>query len=203
MTIAYRAHHETSLREQSLFRIVLNAMARPGTIFEVVNVEMDGPASLSAASAAVALVLLDSDVTYSCNQIGEDAAFFIATQTLARSTSTAEADFVFVNGGLSAVRHIESAKAGTLLDPESSAMLIASVGSLSPAAHEGGRPIRLTGPGIESEAVFYANGLHDGFVSAVASKNAVFPLGIDVLLTCSVSSQATRVVAIPRTARFV
>jgi alpha-D-ribose 1-methylphosphonate 5-triphosphate synthase subunit PhnH len=198
------AQFQRSIREQSHFRALLNAMARPGTICELTDTEIDHPAALDAAAVAVALALLDADVTYSCSHLGEDADRFIARRTSAKSVPAVDANFIFVDAASpTAIARIENADSGSALEPEASATIIAAVHDLSQTAHAGTKAIRLTGPGIESESVVYVSGPVEAFVNAVAAKNATFPFGVDVLMTCAPAGRPARVVAIPRTARFV
>jgi phosphonate C-P lyase system protein PhnH len=204
LIVTNTAHYQRSIREQSHFRIFLNAMARPGTVYELTDVETDCPAALDAASAAVALLLLDAEVTYSCSTLGEDVERFIARRTHAGSAPVAFADYIFADAASpSAVAVIENANPGSALDPETSAMLVASVPDVSCTPHDGATAVRLAGPGIETESVFYLGGHVEDFVRAIAAKNASFPLGLDVLMTCSRPGEPGRVVAVPRTARFL
>lgn len=78
---------------------------------------------------------------------------------------------------------------GTEISPEFGATVIVQLAEL-----ESGAPLRLTGPGIESQRLI-APRLPPALLDTV-NRPQRFPLGLDILLTCG-----DRLLAIPRTTR--
>jgi alpha-D-ribose 1-methylphosphonate 5-triphosphate synthase subunit PhnH len=82
---------------------------------------------------------------------------------------------------------LASLRQGSYDEPETSALLILQV-----ASFEGGRRVRLSGPGIETAALLDLP-MDDSFIREWTAQRRRSPLGVDVLL-CA----AERVAALPR-----
>ena len=174
---------------QATFRTLLDAMARPGTIGSIAA-EPEAPAPLDAATAAIALCLFDHDTQV---WLGDGIAGLAVYEyfrfhcgcPLIKSALAADFAVCLASAGMPPLTQFD---AGTDEFPDGSATLVVQVPAL-----EGGRGIRLTGPGIEREAHLSVAGVPDYFWAARRDQQAIFPRGIDVVFTCG-----ERLVALPR-----
>jgi alpha-D-ribose 1-methylphosphonate 5-triphosphate synthase subunit PhnH len=179
---------------QAVFRVLLDALARPGTTgwIEAMSGDSSMVANTSSAPAAAvaALLTLGDYATPIWLQRRDDAlASTIRFHTGAPLVDKPEhAAFAYID----TPSELPSPDAFALGDPESperSATLLIRVDAL-----DGGRPLTLTGPGIETSASIAPVGIPDDFWRARAALAPVFPCGIDCYLVCG---QA--VLGIPRT----
>lgn len=175
---------------QSVFRRVMNAMARPGTIETVVG-NVDGPMFLTPAAAALALTLCDHDtpVWLDRNLAGEtQIAAWLRFQTGAPVTNdTRQAAFAFLSAAETLPSFDQFAQ-GTPDYPDRSTTLIVQVDTLTE-----GPSVILTGPGIHGTAMLKCGALPPDFVERMRANRASFPLGVDLVLVCG-----TQLVALPR-----
>ncbi|MEM7640894.1 MAG: phosphonate C-P lyase system protein PhnH [Pseudomonadota bacterium] len=163
------------------FRTLMQAMARPGTIHDLSAPAPDG---LSPAAAATLLVLADptTPVWLPPNaQAAHDWLVFHTGAPAGRRT-----DATFAAGPWSALAPLSDWPIGPPDYPDRSATLIVEVPTLDTPGP------RLTGPGIETDATLP---LPDP--RAFAANAALYPQGVDVILTCG-----TRIAALPRSTRI-
>lgn len=178
---------------QRCFRAVLDALARPGRIVELGELPAP-PAGLGASQSAVLLALADIDTPVWLPPALRDAeaGHYLRFHCGCRlATSLADAVFV-VPAALDALPVLDALRLGEPEFPDRSATLIVEVDDL---AADG--PIRLTGPGIESEARLAVAGWRAATTDLLRENRRRFPLGVDLLLTCG-----NRVVGLPRTVRI-
>ena len=178
------------LDSQRVFRMVLDAMAHPGTVVEIPGPEA-APAPLHLAAAAVCLALVDFDTPLwlDAGAATEDTREFLRfycgcplvdAPRLARFALIAKAE---------AMPELSRFDWGTDESPDSSATLVVQVSALT-----SGQGRRLTGPGIDGESLLEVEGLPSRFWSGRRENHALFPRGVDVLLTAG-----RRLAALPRT----
>lgn len=177
---------------QRTFRSLLNAMARPGAIAEVA-VNVTAPAPLSPAATAIALTLFDHDTPVWLDETAtSDGALSLLTFhcgcPITADPMTASFAVIAQPAGMPSLDRFSP---GSDAYPDGSTTLVIDLPSL-----DGGQAIRLTGPGIERSAKIAPAGLPDGFWDWMASNRAVFPLGVDLILT----SKATAI-CLPRTTK--
>ncbi len=172
-----------SLGSARAFRAILEAMARPGTIWPVAGAHP--PAPLSPAAGVALLTLVDGTTPLhlaggaDCAAVREWCAFHLGAPLVGA------AEAVFAVGSWAALSPVSRFAIGQPDYPDRSATLIVEVERLDTDGP------RLTGPGIAGEArlslpetaVFRAN-------------RALFPLGFDCLFTCG-----DRIAALPRSTR--
>jgi len=181
------------LGSQSIFRDMLDAMAHPGTIRHVDDLICGTPESLPRAAAACLLTLVDYDTPVWLSSEFADIQKWLAFHTGAPlAVSHRNARFAVVSGQ-SYAPALTDFPLGDDRYPDLSATVIVICTSL-----EGGRPIRLTGPGIEIESLIAPQGLHDRFWAIHRDNNAQFPLGCDVILVAG-----AQFLALPRSVRSV
>lgn len=177
---------------QACFRVLLDALARPGTPYTI-DVELDDDAQRQwpAAAFAAMLTLADFSTPVWLQRRDEALAQAIRFHTGAPLTDEpAAAAFAYIadSAGLPAP---DLFSLGTPEEPQGSATLLIRVEAL-----EGGRPLTLSGPGIRSNARVSPVGVADTFWRARAALAVQAPCGIDCYLFCGRS-----VIGIPRTAR--
>ncbi|MFZ2099581.1 MAG: phosphonate C-P lyase system protein PhnH [Oricola sp.] len=179
---------------QTVFRAVMDAMARPGTVQEIAT-EASPPASLNAVAAAVILTLADSDTPLwlDSDLARSDAVRgWIAFHTGAPVTTTpSEAAFALVTNAAS-VPPLTGFALGTQEYPDRSTTVILQVGSLT-----GGSALTLRGPGIETSRTIAPQPLPGHFEIQWREINALYPRGLDLVL-----ASRDAVACIPRTARI-
>lgn len=176
---------------QALFRSIVQALARPGTIADL-SAAPAPPADLDHAAGAVALTLVDGDApVWLTPRLREGLVpAWVRFHCGAPVTDTpAHAAFAFADA--SSAPPLPAFAQGEARYPDRSTTLVLSVDALS-----GGPAIELSGPGIESVRAIAPHGLPVGFWEQWAANGAQFPLGVDVLFVAG-----ARLIALPRTTR--
>jgi alpha-D-ribose 1-methylphosphonate 5-triphosphate synthase subunit PhnH len=175
---------------QAVFRSVMNAMARPGSVHTIAEA-VKAPSLMMPATAAVALALFDHDTTVWLDQdftVEADMASWLRFQTGAPLTAEAsQAAFALIAKG-SALPDFETFAPGTPEYPDRSTTLVVQVETLTE-----GDEITLSGPGIQGTSSLRAGPLPQDFVARMQANRALFPLGVDLLLV-----NGSDVVALPR-----
>ncbi|MEM7269066.1 MAG: phosphonate C-P lyase system protein PhnH [Pseudomonadota bacterium] len=165
------------------FRAVLDAMARPGTITQIVGATP--PAPLSIAAGSVLLTLCDGETPLhlagaaDCKAVRDWITFHCGAPLVGRDRA------MFVVGTWEALIPLTDYAIGTPEYPDRSATLIVETETLAPEGP------RLTGPGIESEAA-----LNLPAVEPLQMNAALYPLGLDVIFCAG-----DQVAALPRTTK--
>lgn len=186
---------------QATFRVVLEAMSRPGELFRLPGVAYERtPDGLHPHATSVVWSICDGFVTLFVDgpQEWQD---YLEVNTGVVPADLAEADIVVARGASSG-RTLRNACRGSLEFPEEGATVVVLVHLLADSlagAGTGngyGRPAALTlrGPGIRTLNEVRIVGLDPDFVPAITEASAHYPIGVDVILV----DEAGRVVAIPR-----
>ena len=178
---------------QAVFRSVMDAMARPGSI-GVVDVTVAPPAPLGIAAGALLLTLCDHDTPIWVTPVLTKSALpgWIGFHTGASLTpAKADAKFAFVEAG-APFPSLAQFALGTQEYPDRSTTLVVEVASL-----EGGQALQLSGPGIRDTAMIAPKGLPETFLRQWADNRALFPRGVDLVLTAG-----RRFIALPRTTKI-
>ncbi|GJE39677.1 phosphonate C-P lyase system protein PhnH [Methylobacterium persicinum] len=164
---------------QGVFRAVLDALARPGTI-HAIPARLDPPAPLTPELAAIALALTDGDTPVWLDPAlaaGHDVAAYLRFHTGAPTTADpARAAFALVREAERCPPLADFA-AGTPAYPDTSTTLVLALDRI-----EAGPGLRLTGPGIRGAAELALAPLPPGWPAALRENHAGFPLGVDILL---------------------
>lgn len=175
---------------QAVFRCVMDALARPGSV-QTITDGVNAPPLLVPATAAIALTLFDHDTPVWLGQRLEaetDISSWLRFQTGAPLTDDASiAAFALINNG-AALPDFESFALGTPEYPDRSATLVVQVDTFSE-----GPELILSGPGIRGTSSLHAGGLPSDFVERMKANRALFPRGVDLLMVCGHD-----VVALPR-----
>jgi alpha-D-ribose 1-methylphosphonate 5-triphosphate synthase subunit PhnH len=184
---------EPVFEAQSVFKMLMDGMARPGTI-QTVAAEVTAPAPLGIAAGAIGLTLCDHDtpVWLSAGLARSAIPEWLGFHTGAPLTAEkAEARFAFVEAG-TMISTFGLFAAGTQEYPDRSTTVVIELADL-----EGGRRLALMGPGIQSVTEIAPVGLPETFLRLWTENRALFPRGIDIVLTAG-----KRFLCLPRTTKI-
>ncbi|MGV3491410.1 MAG: phosphonate C-P lyase system protein PhnH [Devosia sp.] len=180
------------LGAQSVFRAIMDALARPGTVQSIAS-DAAPPAPLTAELGAVALTLCDHDtpvwldpVLAASPAVTGWIAFHCGAPTTADS---AEAQFALVSD-VALLPELAAFGQGTDEYPDRSTTVVLAAGASV-------RAVTLKGPGIKDRLVAELPLPGGDFDDQWAENRERFPRGIDLLLVA-----AGTVVALPRTTRI-
>jgi alpha-D-ribose 1-methylphosphonate 5-triphosphate synthase subunit PhnH len=190
------------LAAQRTFRMLIEALARPGTICALPDRIPDAPADVNPHAALVAFTLLDQEVKFAAaGPQAETLAAYISRRTGARRSPPEEASFLFGHGDDSETP-LGRLPRGSPEFPELGGTAVLTVGRVSERAErgDGGRTdaLVLSGPGVVAAATVYIRGLAPAVVDAFRRQNREYPQGIDAFLV----GRDGRLVGLPRTARI-
>lgn len=184
---------EPVFQAQSVFRMLMDAMARPGSVQEITP-EIAPPAPIGEAAGAIALSLCDHDtpVWLSPSLAKTATGEWIGFHTSAPLTrEKIEARFAFVEAG-APLPSFGLFSGGTQEYPDRSTTVIIEVAKL-----DGGQPLTLSGPGIRGSVDIAPRGLPELFLRQWGENRTLFPRGIDVILTAG-----REFVGLPRTCKI-
>lgn len=184
---------EPVFEAQSVFKMLMDGMARPGTI-QSVAADVTAPAPLGIAAGAIGLTLCDHDtpVWLSSGLARSAIPEWLGFHTGAPLTAEkAEARFAFVEAG-TMLSTFGLFAAGTQEYPDRSTTVVIELADL-----EGGRRLALMGPGIQSVTEIAPVGLPETFLRLWTENRALFPRGIDIVLTAG-----KRFLCLPRTTKI-
>ena len=179
---------------QSVFRMMMDCLSRPGTVQSIVPA-IEPPRPLGVAAGAIALTLLDHDtpVWLTPGLAKSAVAEWIGFHTGAPLTrEKSDARFAFVEAG-APLSSFGLFATGTQEYPDRSTTIVLEVASL-----DKGAPLSLSGPGIRESATIAPQGLPDMFLRQWADNRALFPRGVDVVLTAG-----RQMLGLPRTCKIM
>jgi alpha-D-ribose 1-methylphosphonate 5-triphosphate synthase subunit PhnH len=163
---------------QLTFRAVLMALSEPGRVMTL-PVVLDSGLAVGPAALGLLLALADGDTPLWLDEAAAPAAAYLRFHTGAPVLRhPGAARFALIADA----RHcppLDAFELGSEEYPDRSATLIIEVAHLA----EGGAVV-LSGPGIPERRGLTIDGLPRGFRAAWVANRALFPRGIDVLLTC-------------------
>jgi alpha-D-ribose 1-methylphosphonate 5-triphosphate synthase subunit PhnH len=182
------------LGAQSVFRALMDAMARPGSIARA-EAGVTPPAPLERAAGAVTCALIDANTPYWLDAAldGEALRSWLAFQTGARpAASLSQAAFALVSAPAS-MPPFERFAQGSQEYPDRSATLVLRLEDL-----EGGAPLTFMGPGIKTRVTIAPRGLPADFAEQWHANRKRFPCGVDLVLTAG-----DAFACLPRSARLI
>jgi alpha-D-ribose 1-methylphosphonate 5-triphosphate synthase subunit PhnH len=178
---------------QSVFRAVMDAMARPGTP-QTLGQALAPPAPLSRGAGAIALALLDYESPFWLDEAlsrQPDVAQWLRFHTGAPvARDSKDAAFAFI-ADPACVPDFECFAPGTAEYPDRSTTLVLQVVHFS-----GPELMTLRGPGIAGERNFAISPSPAELVARLQRNHALFPRGLDLLFVT-----ADAIAAIPRSTR--
>lgn len=158
---------------QKMFRLLLEAMSNPT---RKVNIKefTDKMYGENAEFLALAMTLLDNEVTFStCGN--EEISDQIISLTLSNREQTDLADFIFVSDTTVLKKVMETAKAGTLKDPQRSATIIVKDNGTELVS------LNLSGPGINGSIHFLTSALVEKTIDIRDNNYFEYPQGVDLI----------------------
>ena len=185
-------------RDQRVFRSVLDAFARPGTVHAIEPAAENParPAGLDRMVEQATRLFVDQAVRFCVVDAESDAmSAYFASETNAHRSTLVMANFVVVPARADAEAEREAvagAFGGTLMSPERGATVIVGCSCISEAPGDGLSEVKATGPGVRDVNRFYVD--RAAWARARAERGDEFPCGIEILLV-DVEGNA---VAVPR-----
>lgn len=183
---------------QRVFRAVLAALSRPGTVHAMPQRPLRTvPAAMLPILALADLetgvcVLAPQNLEYQNLESQNDWPTLVRTATSAPAVPLAQARLVAALGGLR-TEQLLSVHRGSAEAPEEGALVSVAVPGVRPP----GRVVRLSGPGVDG-CLEVGPVLAPGLVAARAEVVADFPSGVDLLFV----APDGRLMAIPRSTRI-
>lgn len=177
---------------QAVFRTLLDALSRPGTVGVVENGLPEVRATRAELAAFTALLTL-CDYATPVWLAQPDAALASALRFHTGAPlvdEPAQAAFAYIHDA-DALPSLENFAPGEAESPEQSVTLLIRVEALT-----GGTPVVLSGPGIRHTATIAPVGLPEHFWRERAALAPLFPCGIDCYLVCS-----STLIGLPRTTK--
>jgi alpha-D-ribose 1-methylphosphonate 5-triphosphate synthase subunit PhnH len=179
---------------QTVFRAVMDAMARPGTVQPLAAFARP-PAPLSATAGATALSLCDHDTPLWLDpaiQASPAVKAWLGFHSGAPMANTpADAHFALI-ANPAEMAALDGFSQGTQDYPDRSTTLILQVGDLV-----SGTPLLLAGPGIETTATIAPAQMPRHFVEQWKQNIGRFPRGVDIILAAP-----NGIACLPRTTRI-
>lgn len=171
---------------QHAFRRILKAMSEPGTV--VCLPALPAWAPLSNAATAVLTTLVDRETPLWLDSTLKQEALLQNLRFHTGAIVTHHTDAPFALLAQDSVQPLAAFFVGDNLSPEKSTTVIVELPAL-----QGGAPLRLRGPGIETHRDI-APVLPPAIQAWLPTRASVFPQGIDLMFTCG-----SELLALPRT----
>jgi len=185
---------EPVFQAQSVFKMLMDAMARPGTL-KTVDADVAPPMPLGIAQGAIALTLCDPDtqVWLSSGLSNSAAPAWLGFHTGCPVIKNRdEARFAFLEAGMT-LSSLGQFSVGTQEYPDRSTTLVMEIESLV-----GGAELVLSGPGIQGIRTIAPSGLADNVLRLWNDNRALFPRGVDLVLTAGADFMC-----LPRTTKII
>ena len=180
---------------QHVFRMVLDAMAHPGSVRDITT-SIEAPGLLQPASAALFLALADLDTPVWIQPGAAGAEHATTTRFLGfhcncpLTHDAAAAAFALIHSP-ERMPSLPSFRLGEAEYPDRSTTVLMHVHSF-----DGGPTVQLSGPGIRDRQALSVAGLPAAFWKEWCDNGLLFPRGVDVLFI-----SGCRIAALPRTTR--
>ena len=169
---------------QALFRQVLEATARPGSVLRMVAPPLAVPPARLRPACALLLAVLDVEVgLHALGPGAVDMAGYLCLNTGARLAPLEEADFVLVTTGDSGGR-VRRIKRGSLEAPHEGATVLYAPDTLEAPPGPGTVGLSLSGPGIAGSARLGVAGISSAEFAALQAL-VDYPMGVDIWLAAA------------------
>lgn len=184
---------DQALDSARAFRLMLDAMARPGRIVSMPTA-IEPPLPLLPTAATICLTLCDYDTPLWLDETYRTAAVldYLRFHSGAPVVEDMSAATFLLCSPASAALVLAAANCGTAEYPDTSATLIIQLPTFPPDEY-----LTLKGPGIDGTQVFSTCGLAPHFWDRMADNHALFPLGSDVYFATS-----GEIAALPRSTQI-
>jgi alpha-D-ribose 1-methylphosphonate 5-triphosphate synthase subunit PhnH len=167
-------------QSQSAFRALLAALSEPGTRHDLAR-GTSAPEGLDGAAATALLTLADYETPIWLPPSLRDGAAgaWLRFHCGAAMVDEPGAASFAVFDGADAYPLLSDFNPGHDQFPDRSTTVIVSCSGL-----DGGPEVTLSGPGIDGSRTIAPRGLRPGFWAEVATNAELYPLGIDLILSC-------------------
>ncbi|MBC2762656.1 MAG: phosphonate C-P lyase system protein PhnH [ANME-2 cluster archaeon] len=198
---------DVTFDSQMIFRSLLDAMARPGSIVVLPDINITSPA-MNRYPLLLLMTLLDHEVSFcvlghsdanvNVNINQQAVAEYLRSNTGSNESALRDADFILVCEG-SSQGLIRRVKLGTLEYPDESATVVYDVCSIGDRGYDGDdlhdeyMLLELSGPGIAGKCMVAISGMEQAEIEDVLAMRD-YPLGIDAIL----SDRDGKMACIPR-----
>ncbi len=182
---------QSCLDNHRCFRVLLQAMSRPGEVFNLPDAVADASEALLRLLAA----LLDQQSGYCLLEANPELEQQLQLRTGARPVSAEAADFLLAPAG-SSHGQLRNAKPGRLEYPDEGATILYAVAELGAGCAASG--LTLSGPGIKKRNHPRILGLDNRELGWLKEINSAYPLGVDAVFV----DRAGRLLCIPRSTRI-
>jgi alpha-D-ribose 1-methylphosphonate 5-triphosphate synthase subunit PhnH len=167
---------------QQIYRLLLDAMARPGQIVALPKLEIYPPDGLSRPIAGLAFTLIDQETTFAVLPDQQSWSQYLCLNTGSRRAELSRAEFIIVDGSTDLPSLMEVNR-GDLLFPDRGATLMIMASSVG--EDDGDIKLTLWGPGVPGKKGLSLSGMCLANLERVRALNREFPLGVDLILTDS------------------
>jgi len=168
------------LGSQAIFRVMLEALSRPGVPAVIPRLGVEGPDALPPEVLTILISICDHDtpVWIDDDLRGSSLARWLAFHCSAPVTGDPlQANFAVQRGSSAPSEMLDRFALGDARYPERSTTVIFTCDDLTTGA-----PIALMGPGVESRLIIRPAGLPDDFLAMAQANHELFPRGVDILL---------------------
>lgn len=181
------------MEAQAIFRFVMDGFANPGQV-GLAGSTVDAPEPFGKAAASILLTLCDFETTVWLSPSLASSAIhgWVKFNSGAPLVSEPKQSVFAFLASTAELPELSLFELGNDEYPDTSTTVVLEI-----AALDGGLPLLLEGPGINRNRLFAPRGLPDGFEQAWANNQALYPRGIDLILTAS-----DQFVCLPRTTRI-
>ncbi|WP_068086864.1 phosphonate C-P lyase system protein PhnH [Polycladidibacter stylochi] len=184
------------LEAQAVFRALMNAQAKPGTLQSLADIKLSPPAPLNKAATAIILCLCDYDTPIWLDDKlanSPEVASYIRFHCNAPITQHRhEAAFAFISEP-EKLATLEGFAIGTGEYPDRSTTVVLCQKSLNHA-----QSVQLQGPGIQTSQSFAPSCVPAFFWRQIQENHQFYPLGIDVLFAAD-----EQIAALPRSTKVI
>lgn len=196
---------------QAIFRLALDALARPGRVHQLSVGAGDAPGNPWAAALLLTLLDHETSLWVAPGAAAAETERYLRQRTAARPAPVEAADFVLADAGDGQSERLDGLpgmlRRGTLAYPDGAATLVVAVplieqGALEQERGAGGLRLTLCGPGVppadeglaEGGRTLWVRGLSAPFFESRDEAVRDYPTGVDLFLV----DNAGRIAGLPR-----
>jgi alpha-D-ribose 1-methylphosphonate 5-triphosphate synthase subunit PhnH len=176
---------------QAVFRAALAALSEPGRVIDL-PLELETGLPVGAAALALLLALADAETPLWLDALASAAADFLRFHTGAPIVEDKRVARFALIADAPRCPALDRFALGEEDYPDRSTTLIVEATRLASPG-----PLGLRGPGIADRRGLAVEGLAPQFLADWAGNHALFPRGVDILLTCG-----SRLCGLPRSVRL-
>jgi alpha-D-ribose 1-methylphosphonate 5-triphosphate synthase subunit PhnH len=182
---------------QKHFRLLMECMSMPGKLNYIQSSQLNSPKGINQATILTGFALMNSDVSFYLDKRPSEIEEYLIVNTSAVLAPMPEADFIFMHGNRTGSL-LSEANTGLDIYPESGALILVDLESISKESLFPSIRLVLEGPGIDGKSIVYVQGLDISFLKIIKDQHLTYPLGFDFIFT----SNDNAVLCIPRSSNI-